>query len=72
MKRFWFALYLVPGYQWSSRAGGGRGNAPLEGRFTPLDGFAVEEVVTPGETGSLVAMAFDEAGNIIASRDAAR
>jgi putative heme-binding domain-containing protein len=38
-------------------------------RFTPPAGFSVEEVVTPGSTGSLVAMAFDEQGNIIASRE---
>ncbi|HEY2894748.1 MAG TPA: hypothetical protein VGJ16_11060, partial [Pirellulales bacterium] len=38
-------------------------------RFTPLAGFAVEEVVAPGSTGSLVAMSFSEAGNIIASRE---
>ncbi|MGD9723204.1 MAG: HEAT repeat domain-containing protein [Pirellulales bacterium] len=42
---------------------------PLEGRFTPRDGFVVEEVVTPGSTGSLVAMAFDESGGMIASRE---
>lgn len=41
----------------------------LEDRFTPLDGFKVEEVVTPGSTGSLVAMAFSENGDIIASRE---
>jgi putative heme-binding domain-containing protein len=40
-----------------------------EGRFTPLAGFAVEEVVTPGSTGSLVAMSFTETGDIIASRE---
>jgi putative heme-binding domain-containing protein len=43
---------------------------PLEGRFTPLKGFQVQEVVATGSTGSLVAMAFNEAGDIIASRDA--
>lgn len=40
-----------------------------EGRFTPLAGFAVEEVVVPGSTGSLVAMSFNETGDIIASRE---
>jgi putative heme-binding domain-containing protein len=45
-------------------------DAPADpNRFTPLAGFAIEEVVAPGSTGSLVAMAFDEAGNIIASRE---
>ncbi|MEX0978605.1 MAG: HEAT repeat domain-containing protein, partial [Pirellulales bacterium] len=39
------------------------------GRFTPRTGFSVQEVVAPGSTGSLVAMAFDEAGNMIASRE---
>lgn len=43
---------------------------PLEGRFTPMKGFQVQEVVAPGSTGSLVAMTFNEAGDIIASRDA--
>jgi putative heme-binding domain-containing protein len=38
-------------------------------RFTPLAGFEVQEVVTPDATGSLVAMAFDESGAIIASRE---
>ncbi len=40
-----------------------------EGRFTPLAGFSVEEVVVPGSTGSLVAMSFSETGDIIASRE---
>ncbi len=40
-----------------------------ENRFTPLPGFQVQEVVTPGSTGSLVAMTFNEAGDIIASRE---
>jgi putative heme-binding domain-containing protein len=39
------------------------------GRFTPRTGFSVQEVVAPGSTGSLVAMAFDESGNMIASRE---
>ncbi len=39
------------------------------GRFKPLAGFAVQEVVTPGATGSLVAMTFNEAGDILASRE---
>ena len=43
--------------------------ASTENRFTPLAGFTVEEVVAPGSTGSLVAMAFNEAGDIIASRE---
>ncbi len=38
-------------------------------RFKPLPGFRVEEVVPPESTGSLVAMAFDEQGRIIASRE---
>src|SRR4051812_9007070 len=38
-------------------------------RFSPLAGFAVEEVVAPGSTGSLVAMSFSEDGDIIASRE---
>jgi putative heme-binding domain-containing protein len=42
---------------------------PLEGRFTPLAGFQVQEVVEPGSTGSLVAMTFNETGDIIASRE---
>src|SRR5262249_16870198 len=41
----------------------------LKDRFTPLAGFQVQEVVTPGSTGSLVAMAFNEAGDMIASRE---
>jgi putative heme-binding domain-containing protein len=40
-----------------------------ENRFTPLPGFQVQEVVTPGSTGSLVAMTFNETGDIIASRE---
>ena len=45
-------------------------NGPANpGRFTPLKGFSVQEVVAPGSTGSLVAMAFDESGNLIASRE---
>ncbi len=45
-------------------------NAPADpGRFTPQAGFTVQEVVKPGSTGSLVAMAFSEAGDIIASRE---
>jgi len=43
--------------------------AVAEDRFTPAEGFSVEEVVEPGSTGSLVAMAFDKHGNIIASRE---
>ncbi len=42
---------------------------PVEGRFTPLPGFRVQEVVKPGSTGSLVAMTFNESGDIIASRE---
>jgi len=38
-------------------------------RFKPLAGFKIEEVVVPGSTGSLVAMAFNEAGDMIASRE---
>jgi len=38
-------------------------------RFTPLSGFSVHEVIEPGAAGSIVAMAFDEQGNIIASRE---
>ncbi len=38
-------------------------------RFTPLEGFEVEEVVPPGQTGSLVNMAFNEQGEILASRE---
>ena len=38
-------------------------------RFTPLDGFEVEEVVPPGQTGSLVNLAFNERGDILASRE---
>ncbi len=68
MKRFWFALYLVLVTSGLLVPAAAEETPPWEGRFTPLDGFAVEEVVTPGLTGSLVAMAFDEAGNIIASR----
>src|SRR2546425_829104 len=45
------------------------GPPAIEGRFTPLAGFAVQEVVTPGSTGSLVAMSFNETGDIIASRE---
>jgi putative heme-binding domain-containing protein len=40
-----------------------------EARFSPLAGYAVQEVVTSGSTGSLVAMSFNEAGDIIASRE---
>jgi len=42
---------------------------PAKDRFTPLPGFAVQEVVTPGSTGSLVAMSFSEAGDMIVSRE---
>jgi putative heme-binding domain-containing protein len=41
----------------------------IEDRFTALEGFKVEEVVTHGSTGSLVAMSFSETGDIIASRE---
>jgi putative heme-binding domain-containing protein len=39
------------------------------GRFKLPRDFRVERVVAPQQTGSLVAMAFDEWGNIIASRE---
>jgi putative membrane-bound dehydrogenase-like protein len=42
---------------------------PAASRFKPQPGFSVQEVVKPGSTGSLVAMAFNEAGDIIASRE---
>ncbi len=45
-------------------------DAPADpGRFSPLAGFKVEEVVKPGSTGSLVTMVFNEDGDILASRE---
>ncbi len=38
-------------------------------RFKLPPGFRVERVVSPQQTGSLIAMAFDEWGNILASRE---
>ncbi len=38
-------------------------------RFTPQPGFVVQEVLKPGAAGSLVAMAFDESGSLIASQE---
>lgn len=38
-------------------------------RFTVADEFAVERVIDPDDTGSLIAMAFNEFGHIIASRE---
>src|SRR5690606_23158615 len=38
-------------------------------RFTISDEFAVERVIDPDDTGSLIAMAFNEFGDIIASRE---
>ena len=38
-------------------------------RFTVPDGFAVEEVYGPAESGSIVAMAFDADGQLVASRE---
>lgn len=45
------------------------GPTSLAQRFTAPPGFSVEEVIKPGHTGSLVAMAFDADGNILASRE---
>lgn len=39
-------------------------------RFTTLPGFVVDEVIDSQSTGSLVAMAFNEFGHIVASREA--
>ena len=36
-------------------------------RFTPQKGFAVQTFATPEQTGSLIAMSFDEHGDVIAS-----
>jgi putative heme-binding domain-containing protein len=44
-------------------------DTPASDRYQPQPGFRVEEVVLPESTGSLVAMAFDEQGRIIASRE---
>jgi len=44
-------------------------DAPAADRFTPQPGFVVQEVIKPGAAGSLVAMAFDENGSIIASQE---
>lgn len=43
--------------------------AGAEGRFKVMPEFHVEWVVDPKETGSLIAMTFDEFGQIIASRE---
>ncbi len=43
---------------------GGKGS-----RFSLDDEFSVERVASPKDTGSLIAMAFDEFGNILASRE---
>ncbi|HEX3725718.1 MAG TPA: HEAT repeat domain-containing protein [Pirellulales bacterium] len=71
MKLFRPALRL---FAWTSLSlatlvAAGADAPPLEGRFSPLAGFEVQEVVVPGSTGSLVAMAFNETGDIIASRE---
>ena len=52
---------------WHNNARPADGSAP--GRFKLLANFHVERVVGPQQTGSLIAMAFDEWGNIIASRE---
>jgi putative heme-binding domain-containing protein len=44
------------------------GGAPA-GRFETLPEFRVETVVPPSETGSLIAMAFNEFGDVLASRE---
>lgn len=68
MKRFLvvclcnLSLVLVAG------SAGAADAAPAD-RFTPLAGFSVQEVIEPGAAGSVVAMTFGEAGEIIASRE---
>jgi putative membrane-bound dehydrogenase-like protein len=59
-----WALLLLVGTFTTALAGEGSSD-----RFTPQPGFRVEEVLKPGAAGSLVAMAFNEAGDIIASRE---
>ena len=43
--------------------------AGADGRFRVTPEFHVEWVIDPKETGSLVCMAFDEFGQIIAARE---
>lgn len=43
--------------------------AGAEGRYTVMNGFRVEEVVPPAATGSLVSMAFDDFGRVLAGRE---
>ena len=71
----WWRLTLCTTFAWtlisslSPVALAAEDAASPEDRFTPLAGFEVQEVVLPEATGSLVAMAFDENGGIIASRE---
>lgn len=47
-----------------------KSNSPREsGRFTVPEGFRVERVVPPTEAGSIIAIAFDELGDLIVSRE---
>src|SRR5690606_5465525 len=41
------------------------------GRFRLPEGFAVERVMGPEDTGSVLCMAFDEQGNVLISREGA-
>lgn len=67
--RMAFCSLLLTSFVWHTPPARAADKPANPDRFTPLAGFSIEEVVQPGSTGSLVAMAFDEAGNIIASRE---
>src|SRR5690606_35435131 len=43
--------------------------APPEANFTVPDGFAVEEVYSPEDSGTVVAFTFDTQGNLVIARE---
>ncbi len=55
-----------PTEPWANQVAGDRGE---EGRFLLGADFRVEQVIAPVESGSLIAMAFNEWGEILASRE---
>ncbi|HJT32650.1 MAG TPA: hypothetical protein VJ783_11470, partial [Pirellulales bacterium] len=55
-----------PTEPWANQVAGDHGE---EGRFLLAADFRVEQVVAPEESGSLIAMAFNEWGEILASRE---
>ncbi len=54
---------------WGDQVRAPSGAGVASGRFTLPDEFRVQRVVGPDDTGSLIAMTFDERGDVIASRE---